>query len=239
MPGAIIAGALESSAGFHPAPVQSDGLGGKYRVKMRGKQRARDEIASSSFSARSHRRPRIHPTALPQSSMPTSSSPSAVNCAATQFAAGASSPNGGAGNGRHLAMPLPQLRFLQMKPLESAMHARLPSQLADGLKGRDGDRFRHVVFKCGIRGALQECMLSLSKFRSRNPSPILVNPFSTEPLSGTGRWPPPSDRQARDCDPPVSQLSPPLPDDPARPPQTFPPGCAPCDAEIHCRKLYR
>ena len=142
-------------------------------------------------------------------------------------------------NGRHLAVPLPQLRFLQMKPLESAMHPRLPSQLADGLKGRDGDRFRHVVFKCGIRGALQECMLSLSKFRSRNPSPILVNPFSTEPLSGTGRWPPPSDRQARDCDPPVSQLSPPLPDDPARPPQTFPPGCAPCDAEIHCRKLYR
>jgi hypothetical protein len=46
-------------------------------------------------------------------------------------------------------MPLAQLRFLQMKPLKSAMHCRLPSQLADGLKGRDGDRFRHDVVENG------------------------------------------------------------------------------------------
>jgi hypothetical protein len=38
-----------------------------------------------------------------------------------------------------------------MKPLESAMHGRLPSQLADGLKGRDGNRFRHDVLESKFR----------------------------------------------------------------------------------------
>src|SRR5580698_8393319 len=46
-------------------------------------------------------------------------------------------------NGRHLAMPLTQLRFLQMKPLKSTMDRRQSSQMADGLKGRNGYRLWH------------------------------------------------------------------------------------------------